>query len=369
MTANLYVDVHLLQDVPPANLNRDETGSPKSARYGGVDRLRVSSQAWKRATRLAFAERMSKDSLGLRTRRVQETVISALTAAGVTSENAPAITTELLKQIGITASKKKDAETSYLLFFSQPQVAQLAALVAERPALWATPEELAKQIDVKGLLGHGHSLDVALFGRMVADLPEINVDAACQVSHALGTHAAPTQFDYFTAVDDAQAETEPGAGMIGTVEFNAATVYRYATVNVPELISNMDDETSALAGLETFLRSFTLSMPTGKQNTFAAHTRPGLVWFVVREDQPVNYMSAFERPVRAGTNGYLASSIDALARFVNAETSRWGDVPAAMAASYVVEDETPRQAFGPNVTFEQAIAATLRAVHAALGDA
>lgn len=368
MTANLYVDVHLLQDVPPANLNRDDTGSPKSARYGGVDRLRVSSQAWKRATRLDFLERLDAATLGVRTRRVHETVTAGLVAGGVPEDQAGAITTELLTEIGIKPSKKKDEETSYLFFFSRPQVARLAALVVEHSELWAAPDKLKAVVDVKGVLGHGHSLDVALFGRMVADLAEINVDAAAQVSHALATHQAPTQFDYFTAVDDAQTEGETGAGMIGTVEFNSATLYRYATVNVPELISNMDDRGLALAGLETFLRSFTLSMPSGKQNTFAAHTRPGLVWFVVRGDQPVNYMSAFEKPVVARTEGYLGSSISRLAEFVNEETTRWGDAPLSVAASYAAPDDARVTAFGPAVSFDAAVAAVSDAVKNALGD-
>lgn len=369
MTTNLYVDIHLLQDVPPANLNRDDTGSPKSARYGGVDRLRVSSQTWKRATRLDFADRMGDAPLGVRTRRVHETVTDGLVAGGVPEEHAGPITTKLLEQIGIKASKKKDAETSYLLFFSRPQVARIAHLVLEHENLWAEPEQLSKQIDVKAVLGHGHSLDVALFGRMVADLPEINVDAACQVSHALATHAAPNQFDYFTAVDDAQTAGESGAGMIGTVEFNSATMYRYATVNVRELISNMDEEAGAFAGLETFLRSFTLSMPTGKQNTFASHTRPGLVWFVVRGDQPVNYMSAFERPVRAGSQGFLERSIETLAEFVNDESSRWGDQPAAKAASYLAltEAQQAESAFGPRLSFDEAVSATVDAARDLVG--
>lgn len=366
-TSNLYVDIHILQDVPPANLNRDETGSPKRARYGGVDRLRLSSQSQKRAARLDFREHMDAESLGYRTRRVNDIVVDSLVAGGVPEEVARPATAELLQQIKITQSKKKDAEASYLLFLSRPQLKALAAQVRAHEDLWASPKELSSVINVKDILGHGHALDVALFGRMVADLPEINVDAAVQVSHALGTHEALTQFDYFTAVDDAQGEAEPGAGMIGTVEFNSATVYRYATVNVPELISNMNDREAAIAGLEQFLRSFTLSLPSGKQNTFAAHTRPGLVWIVVRTDGPVNYMSAFEKPVQAREEGYLASSIKTLASFVTTEAQRWGDHPVAHASSCVPLEVGP--VFGPNLSFEEAVATIRRAVEERLTDA
>ncbi|MHB1008144.1 MAG: type I-E CRISPR-associated protein Cas7/Cse4/CasC [Propionibacteriaceae bacterium] len=368
MNTNLYVDVHILQDVPPANLNRDDTGSPKSARYGGVDRLRVSSQAWKRATRLDFQRHMPNEQLGIRTRRVQETVAQALTAGGIPTEQATPLAERLLSQINITARQGKSAESSYLLFFSRPQLQRLAAEVLENEPLWQDPDALKDAINVRNILGHGHSLDVALFGRMVADLAEINVDAAAQVSHALGTHAAPTQFDYFTAVDDAQGDDEAGAGMIGTVEFNSATLYRYATLNLPELISNMQSKAAAVAGVAQFLRSFTLSMPSGKQNTFAARTRPGLVWFVVRTDQPVNYVSAFERPVHADAHGYFAASVDRLAEFVAQEAGRWGDVPLAQAASYTPSAAILEQAFGPSAPFETAVETVRQALEGALAN-
>lgn len=362
MTANLYIDVHVLQDVPPANLNRDDTGSPKSARYGGVDRLRVSSQAWKRATRLDFGRHMPKSALGQRTRRVRESIIHSLTDGGVPAEVAEAYTAKALVELKLKANAKKEEENSYLLFFSLPQLAEMTAQVKAREDLWGSIDDLYSAVNLKEILGRGHSLDVALFGRMVADLPDLNVDAACQVSHALGTHAAPTQFDYFTAVDDAQTGAETGAGMIGSVEFNSATLYRYATVNFPELASNLGGEGDPVAGLQQFLRSFTLSLPTGKQNTFAAHTRPGLVWFVVRGDRPVNYMSAFEKPVVAGREGYLASSIERLASFVADEKTRWGDTPLASAATYVAGIDGATAAFGDPVPFDAALAVVTEAV-------
>lgn len=365
-STNLHVDIHILQDVPPSNLNRDETGSPKRARYGGVDRLRLSSQSIKRATRLDFRNHMDPEQLGYRTRRLNETVTDALTGAGVPEDKAVALSVELLKQIGIKASQKKADEASYLLFLSRPHLTELAEQVKAVEDLWDSPAEAAKDIDVKAILGRGHSLDVALFGRMVADLPEINVDASAQVSHALGTHEAITQFDYFTAVDDAQSDEEPGAGMIGTVEFNSSTVYRYATINMRELVSNMDNEEAAVAGLIQFLRSFALTLPAGKQNTFAAHSRPGLVWVTVRTDGPVNYMSAFERPVRAADKGYLSTSIETLSEFVTSETARWGDKPVAQAATYVPLDVEP--AFGPNLDFDTALATIRSAVEKQLTD-
>lgn len=365
---NLYVTFHALQDVPPSNLNRDDTGSPKSARYGGVDRLRVSSQSIKRAMRLAFRDHVDQSELGLRTRRVAETLRNALRPIGMSEEQAEASAIALLAPLKITAGKK-DQQTSYLLFVSRPQLAEVARQVADLEDLWDQPDELAKRVDVKAILGKGHSLDVALFGRMVADLADLNVDAAVQVAHPLGTHAAPTQFDYFTAVDDAQTDDETGAGMIGTIEYNSATIYRYAALSVRELISNMDDEVKALDGVEAFLKAFALALPSGKQNSFAAHSRPAVLLVEVRTDQPVSYMSAFEKPVQAQDNGYLVGSAAALAAFVDDEADRWGDAPSVQLISYAGNlAEILDPVFGASLGFDDLGRQLRSAVESGLSD-
>jgi CRISPR system Cascade subunit CasC len=216
-------------------------------------------------------------------------------------------------------------------------------------------------LGLKETLRAGHSLDVALFGRMVADLADLNVDAASQVAHAISTHAAKTQFDYFTAVDDEQEEAETGAGMIGTVEFNSATMYRFATVAVPQLAANLGDHAAAFDGVARFIRAFALSMPTGHQTSFAARTRPALVLVVVRQDQPVNLVSAFERPVWPGQQGVMAGSQEALADFYQTEVQRWGDQPALVVASYNAVDDKGHEklvaAFGPSRPLDEVIEA------------
>ncbi len=328
MKHNLFVDFHILQDIPPANLNRDDSGSPKTAEYGGVTRLRVSSQAWKRATRRAFTELddISPTTLGVRTRRVTQSLTDALVRNGVDQDAATPIAAKLLEQIKIKPGKKED-ESAYLFFYSVPQLDRISQEVARRPDLWADPQTLAKEIDIVAILDVNHSLDVALFGRMVADLADLNVDAACQVAHAIGTHQMTPQADYYTAVDDAQGEDETGAGMIGTIEFGSSTVYRYASLSVPGLIDNMGDPEKAIEGIGQFARAFVLSLPSGKQNTFAAHTRPSLIHVTVRQDQPVNFVSAFERPVQPDREGYISSSVRTLDSFVQDEAALWGDRP------------------------------------------
>ena len=158
------------------------------------------------------------------------------------------------------------------------------------------------------------SVDLALFGRMVASDPSLNYDAAAQVAHAISTHSVQNEFDYFTAVDDRAPDDNAGAGHLGTVEFNSSTLYRYATVNVTELSENLGAETPE--AVRNFLRAFVCSMPTGKQNTFANRTLPDAIYVAIRRDQPANLVGAFEQPVRADEfGGYAQASAQRLAAY------------------------------------------------------
>ncbi|GAA2154731.1 type I-E CRISPR-associated protein Cas7/Cse4/CasC [Kitasatospora kazusensis] len=362
MTSRLYIDVHILQTVPPANLNRDDNGNPKEAYFGGKRRSRVSSQAWKRATRLHFAQRYAEQDLATRTKRIAAQVAKRLQArTTVTLEDAQRIAGALLKPMGITAGKKA-GDTAYLLFFGRRQLENIVDLVACRaPELAALEdkelEEAVKDLPVREQLQSGHPADVALFGRMVADIPGLNVDAATQVAHALSTHAADLEFDYFTAVDDENAADETGAGMIGTIGFNSATLYRYATVGLHQLRENLGEDKAAVDAVELFVDSFARSMPTGYANSFAHRTRPTLVAVVVRTDQPVNLVSAYEKPVAAG-DGIVAESARRLAEEYDTSVRQWGDEPRHVAVCHSFGDDTGEgaalaAAFGANKPFPQ----------------
>jgi CRISPR system Cascade subunit CasC len=319
-----FVDIHILQSVPPSNINRDDTGSPKTARFGGVQRARVSSQAWKRATRKRFNATLDKSNIGYRTKRVVEKLGEEIHGldGGISKEDSRHLASEILKSAGIkltTPKPPKDAPkdfqpidlTGYLLFLSAGQFAKLAELAVEaRQSSTKVDSKLAKQA-----INSENSFDVALFGRMVADDAELNVDAAAQVAHAISVQAVESEFDYFTAVDDMQElDQESGAGMIGTIEFNSSTLYRYATVNVPGLQRNLGDPAATARGVAAFLESLALSMPTGKQNTFANRTVPEAVVVSIRSDQPVNLVGAFESPIVAKADmSVIASAAAALA--------------------------------------------------------
>ncbi|KPM50396.1 CRISPR-associated protein Cse4 [Frankia sp. R43] len=357
-----YVDVHVLQTVPPSNLNRDDAGTPKQAIYGGVKRARVSSQAWKRATRTAFADLVDPATLGTRTKKISALLAERIASrGGLGPDDAARVATSVLSDLGIKAGKKA-AETAYLLFFGRPQLERLVdAIEADLPRLAGLDDaalaEAVKGVPVRETLGTGHPIDVALFGRMVADLPGLNVDAATQVAHALSTHAADVEYDYFTAVDDENPKEDTGAGMIGTVEFQSATLYRFATVGLHQLLDNLGgDLDAAVEALRVFLVAFTTSMPTGHGNSFAHRTVPNLLTVTVRADQPVNLVSAFEKPVTANGHGLLARSVAEFAAELDRTTTRWGLRPELTVSTYDTADAGDKAAvLGGSVPFPQLV--------------
>lgn len=351
--ARTFVDIHVLQTVPPSNLNRDDTGSPKTATYGGVRRARVSSQAWKRATRVAFDDHLDRRDLGVRTKRVVALLAQEIASrAPALAERADELATETMRQVGLkveSPKKQSTAEAGYLVFFSRRQIENLADAAAEA----AAGEDLAtalKAAKVKDLADRDHSVDIALFGRMVADQADINVDAAAQVAHAISVHAAETEFDYFTAVDDLNSDEETGAGMIGTVEFNSSTLYRYAAVDANRLADNLGDADAARRAVEAFVAAFVRSMPTGKQNTFANRTLPEAVVVQVRASQPINLVGAFERPVRElDTAGRVKAASEALRDEAREIERAYGEHPVAAWVTRVGADTASLDDLGSNV--------------------
>ncbi len=325
----MIIELHILQSFAPSNLNRDDTGAPKDCDFGGVRRARISSQSLKRAMRRVFA----KDDLvpaalrATRTKRVIVRIADSLVASGRTREDADALGAAVLAAGGI---KSTDGEVGALMFIGRDEVDALADLAlanAEQLLAAPAPEAVADKPrgrkgasglpDLKGpvtaALAKSRSVDVALFGRMIAELPAGNVDASAQVAHAISTHRVEIDFDYYTAMDELATPEETGAAMVDTVEFNAATYYRYAIVDVSSLGERLVDADRVRLALDAFLRAAIIAEPTGKQNSFAAHNPPSYVLVVVREAGAWSLANAFLRPVRASGEGDLVDrSIEAL---------------------------------------------------------
>lgn len=316
----IYVDLHVLQTVPPSCINRDDSGSPKTAVYGGVRRARVSSQSWKRAIREMFSKNFDESKLGVRTKKLVDMLASEIKKinSDIDDNKAEELAEKVLKLSGI---ETKNKEAKALFFLGNKQAHNLAELIVNN--------ENASKKEAQAVLRKDHSVDIALFGRMVADDPSLNADASAQVAHSISTHQVDNEYDYFTAVDEMAPENNAGAGMIGTIEFNSATLYRYATIAVHGLYEELgEDKEVTEKAVREFIRAFALSMPTGKQNTFANRTQPGAMLVVLRNDQPVNLAGAFEKAVDSKT-GYIDASVAALKEYKNGICSKFVGAPVA----------------------------------------
>ena len=318
------IEIHALQNFAPSNLNRDDTGAPKDAFFGGSRRARVSSQCLKRSIRQHFLGLVDQnilepDDIAIRTKRVLHALVKPLIEKGRTEVEASEKVRLALGAIELPV--KEDGKNEVLLFLGQREISSIAEIINARWDSIKTPEtvpvegekkkgkakkQVAQDADPElkkalyKIFNGGKAVDVALFGRMLADMPEKNQNAACQVAHAISTHAVEREFDFYTAVDDLKPEDNAGADMMGTVEFNSACFYRYAVVDWEKLVENLhNDKELAAKGLGAFLEGFMVAEPTGKQNTFAAHNPPEFVSVSVRRNTaPRNLANAFETSVR-----------------------------------------------------------------------
>ena len=381
---SLIVDVHILQTLPPSLINRDDTGAPKSAIFGGVPRQRVSSQAWKRAIRKKFEDELDPMLLGTRTKRVVELIAQKVVELADDGEawgfeRAAEESAKFLKAAGISLkepkAKKNDenesaeeererlAAAGYLLFLSAHQVHNAAKAIIEKDGDSFKKKEAGELLDTK------HSVDIAMFGRMLADEPAYNVDASVQVAHALGVHESEPEFDYFTAVDDlASAAEESGAGMLGTVQMMSSTLYRFATIDVESLEENLGDRNVALEAVTAFVNAFVESLPTGKQNTFAHNTLPELVYVTVRDDRSISLVNAFETPVREdGTTGRRQLSAQLLAKEATEVQEQYGFVPRSAFVAGLGDMREPFSGIATELKLPE-LAEKVREVVAAEGD-
>lgn len=317
-----FLQLHLLSFFPPANLNRDDTGRPKTAVVGGATRLRLSSQALKRAWRTSDHFKAALDGhMGTRTQRLGETILAHLTARGTSDAEALKIVRQILPVFGKPKPEKDPhpARTEQLAFIA-PEERDAALLLSERLAAGekpsTKPEDVLRRTDT--------AADVALFGRMLADAPDFNREAAAQVAHAITTHRVTVEDDYYTAVDDLKTPAEDaGAGFVGEAAFGSGVFYLYLCIDRALLERNLGGNT-ALAGtaLAALAEAAATVAPCGKQNSFAAHGRAHFVLAEAGNQQPRTLAGAFARPV-AGDD-LMAASIATLEKFRAALEAAYG---------------------------------------------
>lgn len=324
-----FIDAHVLQSVPYSALNRDDTNSLKTVEWGGVTRTRVSSQCWKYASRDAF-QRLIGDA-AIRTRRIGEATEHHLRE----KQGWPA---ELARRAGahIAAGSSIKADppgknnpawaTNALVYVPEVAIAELAA-IAERhrtqlesaPDITTGKESVLPTGETDTVLRSRNGV-INLFGRMLAEIDQAGVDGAVQVAHAFATHETSTDIDYFSAVDDITKtwNDTTGSGHMGHNDYSAGVFYRYATIDLGDLLHNLaDDHTAAEELTAAFLEAFALSVPHAKNTGTAPHTIPELVHLAVRTDRPVSFASAFENPV-APDHGHAHPSITELDRYATA---------------------------------------------------
>ncbi len=294
------------------------------------------------------------ENIGQRSKRLLEEIVKHLVKHGQDAEDARKLSRlALLAGAGIWVAPNKDdsdedEKSEYLMFLGNQEISAVSDTIHNRwkEENWNSIEKALEKKSVKEkkkeaakkaskelkekfarILNGGKALDVALFGRMLADMPEKNQNAACQVAHAISTHAVEREFDFYTAVDDLKPQDTTGADMMGTVEFNSACFYRYAVVDWEKLLENLQGDTElGQKGLRAFLEGFVVAEPTGKQNTFAAHNPPEFVAVSVRRDtSPRNLANAFETAIRVGRNESLTKkSAEELVKKANALQAVFG---------------------------------------------
>lgn len=319
----MIVELHILQNFAPSCLNRDDTNTPKDCLFGGHRRARVSSQCIKRAIRENQEfDRVVESQGGVRTKRLA--IELAKRIKGNDDEKTVQLFAKVLDEAGM--SSDKEGRTNIILFIDKIAVDELVGLFrANLPALEKGSKE-AKDMVVKGLTKtiaeRVKVPDIALFGRMLAIEPSkplgklhLNIDAACQVAHAISTHKVGVESDFYTAVDDFQPEEKTGAGMMGDIQFNSACFYRYANIDLNQLKTNLDGDAELVKKtVEAFIRAAVAAIPSGKKNSFAPQNPPDFVCAIVRDNGEWSLANAFSKPVRDGGD-LTGESIDALINY------------------------------------------------------
>lgn len=326
----MLIQIHLIQNHNPSNLNRDDLGAPKTCYFGGTLRARISSQCLKRAIRTS--KEFEKLLGGVRTRRLASLIADA---AGDDDPDLQSKVEEVLDECGFKQQKSKSKQDATDEDDSESSAAESKMLV------YTTREAIKKMAqEIKGTSKISKSLaekfaeiiaentavpDMALCGRMLEPSAKIwenrktTVEAALQVAHALSTHAVLPETDYYVAADDVPGR-DAGAGYLDTAMFLSACFYKYFSINMGTLVKNLagrgkDHEKLAAHTVGAFIKAAALVNPSGKQNSYAAHNLPDGLLVEIR-DVPISYANAFVSPVRVEDGNLVEQSISQLAHYV-----------------------------------------------------
>jgi len=336
----MLYEIHMIKNYPPVNLNRDETGSPKTCYFGGTQRGRISSQCLKRSWRTSplFAEAFKE--LGTRTRHLPDLVAEELGKRGMPEDAVDAAKRMISGFANKDSKPREDNITSQIIFYSANDIQEIASEIEKH---WeANPDiktfknikaseietELKKNCGIRPI-----TMDIALFGRMVTSDAFKNVEAAVQVANAISTHTVNQESDYYTAMDDllhGDSMDENGAGMVGETDYNSCCYYHYMSIDTDQLMENLKDSDDAAKMIDlvlpTILEVMAYSNPSGKQNSFAGHVLPDALCVEVKAKKiPCSYVNAFAEPVRfSGSKALVKESIGKLVDEINLVDHAYG---------------------------------------------
>ncbi|MDO9567370.1 MAG: type I-E CRISPR-associated protein Cas7/Cse4/CasC [Candidatus Desulfaltia sp.] len=339
------VEFHILQSFPVTCLNRDDVGAPKSAMVGGTSRARVSSQCWKRQVRLAIHEMGLPQ--GTRTKLIAKLIAAKCKELGATQEEAEKCGQKIerifIKKSDVTDKGKKtkpeedsDTETSTektdtLLFLSPTEVTKIANALKEKDF---DPDALIVQKDAKkqakelaGLIGKPRldyetdGIDIALFGRMVAQAATMNIEAATSFAHAISTHRVSNEVEFFTALDD--NKEDQGSAHMGSLEFNSATYYRYVSLDLGQLWTNLAGS-NMVESVEAFTKALFVAIPAARQTTMSGASPWDFARITVRKGQRLQ--APFEKAIRPENGSILEPSMTALTTYLDKQKKLWGSL-------------------------------------------
>lgn len=322
----MLIEIHMLKNYAPTNLNRDDTGAPKTCQFGGVQRSRISSQCLKYSWRSSdmMKEVVGKQSLGIRTCKLPERVCDELLERGIPDEYVETLK-KIISGFGNKEGKenKNPNKTAQVILFAPEDIKAVADLIEAKLKDCADVKDVGK-LSAKGLqedLANGIKRavtpDMALFGRMVTSDAFADVEASMQVAHAIGTNRVLMESDYFTAVDDLiqGSDNERGSAMIGDVDYNSSCYYIYASLDTDKLranLTNYPDKNELMKQIiPALIEVMAHTDPSGKQNSFESHPLPSAILIECKEKKrPVSYANAFEVPVTANRNcGLIRGSV------------------------------------------------------------
>lgn len=346
----MLIEVHMLKNFAPTNLNRDDSGAPKNCMFGGEKRGRISSQCLKYSWRTSkyLHDALGDEVFGVRTRKISDIIADIISTKDVDSEVVEYVR-ELLPEV---VKKGSNNMTKQIVLYSKADIDAIAGYVLEKVE-GARLADVKKNLKIKDLQNElkkdskrSLSLDMALFGRMVTSDAFADVEASMQVAHAISTNRVMMESDFFTAVDDLiDGNEESGSAMMDDIDYNSSCYYIYASIDVDKLRENLSINDTAddivREVIPKLIETMVYTNPSGKQNSFAGHSLPSAILVEVKEKHiPVSYANAFEVPVRADHNGGLVkNSINKLVQYCNTIQNAYG-LPVTKRLWFCTEKES-----------------------------